>query len=148
MLAISEFPGAQRSDRLRPLISADAKPHFDALTQGRLTLQSCRSCGRARFPCGPVCTWCGSAEAEWIDDAGQGQVHSWVRYHRSFMTEFETLIPYVVLAVKLHIGPVLFGRLVDANPTEPQIGMPAQAVVERWADGFSGLAFTLSGGPT
>jgi uncharacterized OB-fold protein len=95
-----------------------------------------------RFPAAALCTWCGSDHADWTAAAGTGQVHSWVRYHRGFLPEFETLLPYVVLAVQLHEGPVLFGRLVQAQAT-PRIGQAARAVVERWADGFCALAFEL-----
>lgn len=140
MLPILVFPGGHGSARVHPLISADARPHFEGLASGRLLLQECTGCRQLRYPPGPVCTRCGGAEADWRELPGRGRVHSWVRYHRSFLTEFEALIPYVVLAVRLEEGPVVFGRLAQADVT-PEFGMPVRSVVEKWADDFAGLAF-------
>jgi len=142
LLSILPFPGGCSSARVRPLISADAKPHFDGLTQGLLLLQRCTSCQHWQFPPGPVCTRCGCAGADWAAASGNGRIHSWVRYQRSFLTEFETLIPYVVLAVHLDEGPVVFGRLVQTDVV-PTIGQPVRAVVEKWIDDFCGLAFRV-----
>lgn len=154
MMKLIDFPGGYDSHVVRPKISADAEPHYEALTRGELLLQRCKACDHARFPAMPICTWCGSESSAWIAATGSGQVHSWVRYHRAYLPEFEALLPYVVLAVRLDEGPVLFGRLVSSEsppsgqrsteaPSTPRIGQAARGVVERWADGFCGLAFEL-----
>jgi uncharacterized OB-fold protein len=63
-----------------------------------------------------------------------------VRYHRAFLPEFEGLIPYVVIIARLDEGPTMFGRWLTTS-REPRIDAPVRGVVERWADGFCGLAF-------
>lgn len=140
MLDLLDFPGQHDSHRVRPLISADAQPHFDGLLRGELLLQRCAACQRWRYPPGPVCTCCGATDARWQPLSGRGSIHSWVRYHRSFLPEFDGLIPYVVAAVRLEEGPVLFGRLRGGDQ-DVQMGAHVRAVVERWSDGFAGLAF-------
>jgi uncharacterized OB-fold protein len=142
MLKITDFPGGHDSRTVRPNITADSRPHHDGLAEGRLMLPRCAACQRVAFPATPLCTWCGSESIRWFAAAGTGRVHSWVRYHRAYLPEFAPLVPYVVLAVRLDEGPVLFGRLLAADAA-PRIDGPARAVVERWADGFCGLAFEL-----
>jgi uncharacterized OB-fold protein len=142
MLPFIDFPVGHDSRRLRPLISTDARPHYDGLERGALLLLRCDQCLRMRLPAAPLCTWCGCDAAAWQPASGRGRVHSWVRYQRGFLTEFEALLPYVVLAVQLEEGPVLFGRLVTPAAT-PEIGQPTRTVVERWADGFCAPAFAL-----
>jgi hypothetical protein len=128
---------------VRPTITADSAAHYDALKRGELILQRCEACHCARMPAMPVCTRCGSDRAAWIGASGQGRVHSWVRYHRPYLPEFESMVPYAVLAVQLDEGPVMFGRLVTPVAA-PRIGQSVKGVVERWSDGFCGLAFELT----
>jgi uncharacterized OB-fold protein len=89
-----------------------------------------------------MCSWCGSDSAVWAAATGFGHVHSWVRYHRGYLPEFESLLPYVVLAIRLDEGPSIIGRLVSC-PSTPVIGQRVSAVIERWSDGFCSLAFEL-----
>jgi uncharacterized OB-fold protein len=77
-------------------------------------------------------------------------VHSWIRYRRSYLPEFEALVPYVVLSVTLAEGPRIFGRLVDADrgrPPDPYAGMPVEVVFERWPDDGVMYAFTRTEAP-
>jgi uncharacterized OB-fold protein len=67
-------------------------------------------------------------------------VYSWVRYHRSYVPEFDFLIPYVVLCVQMKDGPRMFGRLVPNN-VEPWIGMQVRAIIERCESGARVVAF-------
>jgi uncharacterized OB-fold protein len=67
-------------------------------------------------------------------------VHSWIRYHRGYLPEFEPLMPYHVLCVALDGGPRMFGRLAD-DAADPWIGMPVQAIVERFPGGECVPAF-------
>ena len=121
MLSIIEFPGGHDSARVRPTITPEARPHYDALARGELLLLRCARCDRMRLPGSLPCPWCGDDIAAWVDAKGQGSIHSWVRYHRGFLPEFEPLLPYVVLSVELDDGPRLFGRLVTPAVT-PRIG--------------------------
>ncbi len=139
LLDLREFPGGAEGARVRPLVSPDAAPHYDALAQGRFLLQRCASCLRFRLPPGPVCPYCASGAASWEAASPKGIVHSWTRYHRAYLPEFEPLVPYVVLNVQLDAGPRLIGRWTEA--AEVCIGRPVRVVVERWRDGLCVPAF-------
>ena len=145
LLARVDFPGGFDSRRVRPHINADNQAYYDGLVAGTLLLPQCTACGRTGVPIGPACAWCGSADRSWRRCSGRATIHSWVRYHRAFLPEFEGLIPYVVIAAHLEEGPVLFGRWLSGS-VPPRMDAPVRAAAERWADGFCGVAF-VDGGP-
>jgi len=130
-----------------PPRTRESAAFFDALIEGRLVLQECRSCDRRRAPIAPVCPYCGGREFAWRECGGGGAVHSWVRYRRGYLPEFEPLMPYDVLCVALDEGPRIFGRLAQAG-VEPEIGMRVSLVVERFPSGECAPAFiTQKGSP-
>lgn len=139
-LELRDFPGAGDPTRLLAPETDDAAPFHEGLQACRLVLQRCRSCARLRWPLAPVCPYCRSPQLDWEELSGLGAVHSWVRYGRSYLPEFEPLMPYAVLSVALAEGPRMFGRLCDAD-VEPYIGMPVRAIVERFAGGGRMPAF-------
>lgn len=134
------FPDSGSSDTVRPHLTPDSREHFDALRERRLLLPKCCKCHCVGRPFGHGCPWCGNAERDWIEASGQGVVHSSVRYHRAYLPVYEPLVPYVVAAVRLAEGPVLYGRWLSGKEM-PEIGAPARAAIEEWADGFCALSF-------
>jgi len=140
MLPIREFPGRAGLSALVVPPSSSTEFYLDQLKAGVLVLQHCGNCGRRRYPIAPVCPYCGGSSFDWAPCAGTGVVVSWVRYPRSYLREFESLVPYVVLCVELSEGPRMFGRLADRD-VEPRIGMKVQTIIERWADGGHAPAF-------
>lgn len=139
-LPVRQFPGQGSAADVLPRLSPDEQPFFAALAGARLMLQACTRCQRLRYPVAPACPYCQESGFEWSPARPRGVVHSWVRYHRGFLPELAPLVPYVVLAVRLHDGPILFGRLADTD-VEPRIDLPVHAIAERWADGGHVLAF-------
>jgi uncharacterized OB-fold protein len=142
---VRDFPGTGELGPLLPPLTEQSAPFFEALAEGTLVLQRCSACQRARGHVGPVCPYCGGEASSWQAAVGTGAVHSWIRYRRSYLPEFEPLLPYVVLCVTLDEGPRIFGRPVDADEgraPDPVPGMKVQAVYERWPDGGVTLAFT------
>ena len=144
VMPIRDFPGGSALAALVIPPSSSTRPYFDQLKTGKLALQRCSGCGRHRNPIAPVCPYCGSTSYEWVASEGKGVVVSWVRYLRSYLPEFERMVPYVVLCVELTEGARMFGRLADAD-LEPRIGMTVSVIIERWADGGHSPAFVADG---
>jgi uncharacterized OB-fold protein len=144
MLKTSRFPSDATSKRVRPRITPENRAFHDGLVAGRLRLPHCAACSRAIDLSMASCPFC-SGDVIWIESAGSGVLHSWVRYHRAFMDEFQGVLPYCVVSVQMDEGVRLFGRWIDAD-VEPRIGQRAQAVSEAWGDGFCGLAFEMGEG--
>jgi uncharacterized protein len=139
-LEVRAFPGRGDPSYLHPTITPQNRPFYDGLARRELVVLRCAKCRNARFPAGPVCPHCHSAEAAWEGIAGTGTVRSWMRYHRSYVPELEDVLPYTIVVVELDDGPALFGRLAtDGN--DAFIGMRTRTIVERWADGTFVHAF-------
>lgn len=139
LLETRSFPGPEPVTPLLPAPAADTAQFQAGLREGRLLLQRCQSCRRARYPVAPACPYCGAAEHGWEQFDGRGAVHSWVRYQRAFHAAFAALVPYVVVSVELEAGPRMFGRQLGG--AEPELGMRARMIVERWQDGGCVPAF-------
>src|SRR5437870_3912507 len=63
--------------RYLPTIYEIEKPYWEAAKQRRLILQKCSSCGKVRFPIGPICPQCLSDSFEWSEMRGRGVVHGY-----------------------------------------------------------------------
>jgi uncharacterized OB-fold protein len=143
VLELRDFPGTGDPTRLLPRRTALNEPFFAGLADRRLRLQRCAACGHARYPVAPACPRCGSTDARWVQLAGTGAVHSWIRYRRSYLAEFEPLMPYVVVCIALDDGPRMFGRLAGAEG-DPAVGDRVRMIVERLPSGTHTFAFQPS----
>jgi uncharacterized OB-fold protein len=144
-LEIRPYPGAGDPARLLPRPTRQNEPFFRALGEARLVLQRCTACGHARYPVAPACPRCGASGGEWDGLPGTGSVHSWIRYRKSYLPEFEPLMPYVVVCAQLDEGPRMFGRLAGAD-RDPRIGDRVRMLVERLPSGEHTIAFTAEEG--
>jgi uncharacterized OB-fold protein len=133
-LEVQDFPGSVDGHPLLPPETGSDIQFFKRLGSGFLQFPACDECHRARFPVAPVCPYCGSSSFQWVKAHPSGRIHSWVRYHRAYLPEFEQLVPYVVLAVEMDDGPILFGRLTSDSSEDPVIGHRVDLVVEKWKD--------------
>ena len=140
VIEVREFAGGGDPSHLLPRRTVQNAPFFGGLAAGRLTLQRCGACGHARYPVAPACPRCSATEAGWDSLTGAGAVHSWIRYRKCYLPEFEPLMPYVVVCAQLDDGPRMFGRLAGADG-DPHIGDRVQLVVERLASGEHTIAF-------
>lgn len=138
---IRDFPGIGDAGKLIVRVTSDLAPYWDGFNDGKIVLQHCASCGRSRNPVAPVCPYCGSSSFDWKPVSHTGAIFSWIRYHKLYLPQFESLMPYCVVSVQLDAGPRMYGRL--ASETSPKIGMRVQAMGERWADGRVLPAFVL-----
>jgi uncharacterized OB-fold protein len=126
--------------RLLPEVTPEGEPFWTALKEGRLVAQRCTHCRRQRWPVAPVCGHCGETGFAWDALPEQATLFSFVRYRRSFLPEFEDLMPYAVVTAKLGPDVRMYGRLLTGGG-EPWIGMPLKPVIELWPDDRRVLAF-------
>lgn len=130
-----------------PLPSTDDPldaPYWDAARRGTLVVQTCRTCGRRRFPPRPMCPTCQSSESVWVPVSGAGRIWSFVLPHPPLLPAFAELAPYNVIIVELVEDPSIrmVGNLVTAadgpinqvDPTTIEIGTPVRVVFHRVAD--------------
>lgn len=78
-------------------------PFFDAAARGVLMILRCGDCQQFSSPQARHCAFCSSAELEWVQSAGRGEIVTWAVPHRR---ENGTTEPaYVVAIVQLEEGP-------------------------------------------
>ncbi|HVZ12881.1 MAG TPA: OB-fold domain-containing protein [Bauldia sp.] len=125
---------------LFPPRTSDNQAFWAGLEKGAPVLQQCDACGAFRYPIVPVCPRCSGTGFAWVSISGRGTIFSTVVYPRSYLPEFESLVPYVVATVELAEGPRLFG-LIRERHEAPAIGSPVVLEIERWPDGHCVPAF-------
>jgi len=101
-----------------------SQPYWDALKQGRLTFQHCRTCNNAWLPPRAECPECLTNEWDWTAASGRGRVVSWVIYHHAYHEAFRDRLPYNVALVELDEGPRLITNIVN-----PEMGIAAERPV-------------------
>ena len=120
--ATTRVPGLVMSIDLDPSLAhgdRDSRAFWSAVRDGRLLLQRCSACRRARFPAMPGCPYCGSPDATEEAASGRGTVYSWITVHRALDADHADEVPYSVR------GGDPRGRSTCGWPVRPR---PAAAV--------------------
>ena len=102
--------------------------HFvDLLDQGRVSGTRCRKCGKSFFPPRADCFNCFSADMEWFEITGTGQLISYSTLIYA-PTGFEQDLPYTIGLVQFSKDLKLFGRLSQEIKGEKmKVGMKLKA---------------------
>lgn len=125
----------------QPQVDAHNRPYFEAIAAGRLCVQRCDACATWLAPGQLYCDACGAPDPGWQQVPGDGELYSFVVYHRAFHPDFEQALPWTVGLVELDEGPRLLAPLKDVGPGRPRVGMRLQAGFEDGAGGQRRLVF-------
>jgi uncharacterized protein len=104
-------------------------PFWAGTREGRLLVQKCDNCAYLRWPPGPICPECQSADSAWVDVKPVGRLWSVAVYHRPFDREFAADVPYSVGLVELDEGPRMYGLMIG-EPESFVLDAPVHAVFE------------------
>ncbi len=120
-----------------PLADATTLPWWQAAAEHRLVVQRCTSCMHTRLPPAPVCPECRSADSDWQEVSGRGEVYTYTLVHRAIAAGQE--LPFVIAVIALEDagGVRIISNVVGADPDELEIGMPVELV---WEDMSADLA--------
>ena len=129
-------------DKTVPSPTAETRAYWDGLNEKRLRLQRCADCGKVRHYPRPVCDACWSMNADWVDAAGTGTVHSWTVTHHAFHPGFKRDLPYVLLTVDLPEGVRMNAQARGIDPATLRIGTPVRVAFEPVTDGLTLPVFT------
>lgn len=132
---------AAAEERWYPVLYPEEAPFWDGARRGELVLQKCDECEKVRYPIGPSCPDCLSTEFTWTTLSGQGQVRSYVVYHRAWAPWLEKQLPYAVVQVELAEGPRLTTNLLGITPDEVHVGMKVEATYEDIGDNITLVQF-------
>jgi uncharacterized OB-fold protein len=91
-----------------------------AAEEGRLLVLRCPVCGAGWLPFIPHCPDCGRGpEPQVVESTGRGTIYSWVGIRSSISAPGEA--PFVVAAVRLEEGAMIYGRLVGEPAAEAAV---------------------------
>jgi uncharacterized OB-fold protein len=120
-----------------PMADAITLPWWEAAAEHRLVVQRCTSCGHTRLPPAPVCSECRSADSDWKEIPGRGEVYTYTTVHRPIAAGQELPFIIAVIALTDSGGVRMISNLVDVKPGELEIGAAVEVV---WEDMSADLA--------
>ena len=110
---------------------------WQATTERRLVVQTCRACGHAQHPPRAVCVACSdTSQLVLADSTGEGTVDSWTVVHRAPRPGVD--VPYTIVRVRLSEGPIVLSVL--EGDEEPALDDP---VALSWWDLPDGRALPI-----
>lgn len=113
-----------------PIVDPESKPYWDAAALGKLLIKYCNGCGKYFHYPRSLCPFCASAETQWREASGEGEIYS-------FSTMRRVAEPYAVAYVTLAEGPKMLTNIVDCDFDKLRIGQKVQLAFKRAADGAS-----------
>jgi uncharacterized OB-fold protein len=113
-----------------PDLNPEIEPYFAAAAEGRLLVKTCVGCGESFHYPRALCPFCHSAETEWRDASGRGEIYAFTVLRRA-------PIPYAVASVRLAEGPQMITNIVDCDLDGLRSGMPVRVVFKPSIDGIA-----------
>ncbi len=106
----------------------DSGEYWQALSERRLIIPQCLSCGETYFYPRPFCPFCMSDDIAWVSASGKGTVYSFTTSARA--PQFK-----VPAMVTLDEGPTLMTAIEGIDPASVFIGQKVEVVFAELADG-------------
>lgn len=119
-----------------PVLNPGDENYFNAAGEGRLLLKSCRACGEIHHYPRSLCPFCWSADLEWMDSAGTGQIYTYS------VTRRGAGAPYCIAYVTLDEGPVVLTNIVGVDLDTVRIGQRVKVLFRTSEGGMSVPMFT------
>jgi uncharacterized OB-fold protein len=120
----------------RPTADIDSAPWWDAIRDGTLTVNACRSCGRKSLYARPFCPYCWSEEVNLTSAGGAARLYTWSVVHQNG-GPFAARTPYVVAIVDLAEGPRLMTTIEACSPEALEAGLELTLDFRHDGDGFT-----------
>ena len=130
---------AKRTDL--PTIEGESRAFWDALNEGRLTIGSCKACGKVHYYPRPFCPHCWSDDVELVEASGEGTLYTFSVVHMNDLPPFNEQVPYVAAMVDLAEGVRVTTNIVGCDPDALEIGMKLTVDFESIDDGVTKAVF-------
>ncbi|OBG57611.1 MULTISPECIES: Zn-ribbon domain-containing OB-fold protein [unclassified Mycobacterium] len=119
----------------RPTIDTDGQAWWAAAQDRRLTVNRCRSCGRASLYPRPFCPHCWCEDVELAPATGRARLYTWSVIHQN-AAPFDAHVPYVLAMVDLEEGPRLMTVVEDCAIEDLRADMDLMVAFREDGDGF------------
>lgn len=113
-----------------PAPALDTLPFWQAAREGRFLIKRCSSCGRAHWYPRQLCPFCFSAETEWIEASGKGELYSYCYMRRA-------AVPYILAYVTLDEGPTMMTNIIGADSDDLHTGQRVEIVFQHGESDWS-----------
>ncbi len=137
---------APAAEPIKPIITEINRAFWDGCKNGQLLAQRCKSCGQLRYPAAAICQNCLSADSEWRDLSGRGEIFSFIIVHRGYHPYWAVRVPYNVAMIELEEGLRMFSNIVGTPNEQLKIGQMVKVAFEERAPGLTVPVFELDGG--
>lgn len=120
-----------------PTPTAESQPWWDALREGRFTVQSCAACGTAQGYPRTRCVRCWSGDLSFGAASGRGELVTHSEVHRPGQASWAAIAPFHVGLVRLDEGATLLTHLrTDDLPgaRPPRVGDACRVELTRVGD--------------
>jgi uncharacterized OB-fold protein len=118
-------------------------PFWENSARHVLVAQRCAACGDTRFPYIEICPVCWSSDQSWERISTEGELWSFVVYHRALDPAMRDEVPYVIGRVVSDDGPIFNVRL-DVSPEDAAVGMRVTASWDDVTEDVTLLRFTAA----
>ncbi|GAA0628882.1 hypothetical protein GCM10009547_35690 [Sporichthya brevicatena] len=124
---------------VRPAITPESKPFWDAAAQSRLVVERCDDCGLHVFPPRGICRRCLGRSLSWVDVAPPAVLHAFTHNHHPWAPGLGV---YTVGLVELpeHDRIRMVGVL-DQLEREPRIGDLLDFTFTPFSEGLTRIGF-------
>jgi uncharacterized OB-fold protein len=112
------------------------KPWWDAVSEGRLLIMRCSTCGEAHFYPRPFCPRCGADTVAWEEVSGDATLYTWSVVHHNDLPPFNERVPYVAAVVDLAEGPRMMTNVVECGFDDLRVGMELRLDFSDIGEGF------------
>lgn len=118
-----------------PRVLPETLSYWQAADEGRLLIKRCRTCGQVHHYPRDICPHCLSADTEWIEASGRGEIYSW-------STMGQGPAAYTLAYVTLEEGVTLMTNLVECEPATLRVGQAVRVVFQATDGGHAVPMFT------
>lgn len=112
---------------VRPRISIEAGPFWEAAARGELLYQQCEACGVIQSYPRQRCMACHATTLGWKPSSRLGTIHSYTVVHRAPSEAFRSQVPYVLALVELE-GFRLIVNLPQDRSEDAAIGREIEII--------------------
>ena len=120
-----------------PMADGITLPWWQAAAEHRLVVQRCTSCEHTRLPPSPICPECRSADSDWREVSGRGEIYTYTLVRRPIAAGQELPYAIAVIALENSGGVRMISNVVDVDPATLAIGLPVELA---WEDMSADLA--------
>ena len=127
-----------------PNPTADTLPFWRAANEGKLVVQTCRSCNAAQFYPRGFCVTCLSDDFEWKESQGLGRIYSFTICRIAGHPSMVDKVPYAMALIDLDEGVRMLAQIMDSDLDDVAIGARVALTFERLTDDIQLPQFVLA----